>query len=72
MKGLFECFINKLQFSKELAQLNFSESKSLSTPYDNPNSQMDIYGKKDRFSFYFSQNGGYLVYYPSNVFENYS
>ena len=52
--------------------MNFSEFKSLSTPYDNPNSQMDIYGKKDRFSFYFSQNGGYLVYYPSNVFENYS
>ena len=33
---------------------------------------MDIYGKKVRFSFYFSQNGGYLVYYPSNVFANYS
>ena len=55
-----------------LAQLKFSESKSLSTPYDNPNSQMDIYGKKVSFSFFFSQNGGYLVYYPSNVFANYS
>ena len=32
--------------------MNFSESKSLSTPYDNPNSQMDIYGQKV-FVFHF-------------------